>query len=109
MSETLEQSMEPYRDFDQTEDAYRKLITLSILSWNMILFPEKVREAKLEELLTSFPEDICREVRGIIEQLMSRKERLFSNYRRAILGYELTDTGDGWHLLIASTSSSVQG
>ena len=48
MSEILEQFMEPYRDFDETEDAFRKLITLSILSWNMMLFPEKDREAKLE-------------------------------------------------------------
>jgi hypothetical protein len=109
MSEIFEQFMEPYRDFDETEDAFRKLITLSILSWNMMLFPKKDREAKLEELLTSFPEDIRREGHGIIEQMMSRKERLFSNYRRAILGYELMDTGDGWHLSIASTSSSVQG
>jgi len=109
MSEILEQFMEPFRDFDETEDAFRKLITLSILSWNMMLFPEKDRKAKLEGLLTSFPEDIRREGRGIIEQMMSRKERFFSNYKRTILGYELTDTGDGWHLSVASTASSVQG
>ena len=109
MSEILEQFMEPYRNFDETEDAFRKLITLSILSWNMMLFPEKDREAKLEEFLTSFPEDIRSEGRGIIEQMMSRKERFFSNYKRTILGYELTDTGDGWHLSVASTASSVQG
>ena len=109
MSEVLEQFMEPYRGFDETEDAYRKLIALAILSWNMMLFPENDREAKLEELLTAFPEEIRHEGRGIVEQMMSRKERLFSNYKRAILGYELTDTGDGWHLSVASTASSVQG
>jgi hypothetical protein len=39
--------------------------------------------------------------------LMARKQAYFSAYRRNIIDYELTDTGKGYRLFVASTLEEV--
>ena len=43
------------------------------------------------------------QAREIIEMLVRRKEEHFTANRRAIISFELTDTGDDYHLSVAST------
>ena len=55
MSEVLEEFVEPYEQYAETKEAYRKLLTTALVAWNVMLFPEKERSSKLDELLTTLP------------------------------------------------------
>ena len=41
MSDVLEEFVEPYLEFAETEEAYRKLLSVAVVAWNVALFPEK--------------------------------------------------------------------
>jgi len=107
MSEVLEQFIEPYRYLADTEKAYRKLLTTAITAWNVALFPEKERSSRLDELLAALPRDVREDDRQSIEELMVRKERFFSQYRRMIVDFELADGGDKWHLSVMSVAGKT--
>ena len=103
MSEVLEEFVEPYRKFAETKEAYQKLLTTAIIAWNVTLFSEKDRPSRLDELVLTLPEDVREDGRQIIEELMVRKERFFSQHRRMIIDFEVADTGRQWHLSVMST------
>ena len=42
-------------------------------------------------------------LKEIVNMLIARKKAHFSEYRRAIIDFELTDTGRGYHLAVVST------
>ena len=107
MSDVLEEFVEPYRQFAETEDAYRKLLTAAIVAWNVTLFAEKDRPSRLDQLLLTLPEDVREDGRQIIEELMVRKQRFFSQHRRMIIDFEVAGTPGDWHLLVMSMAHSV--
>jgi len=107
MSEVLEEFVEPYRELVETEEAYWKLLTTAIVAWNVTLFPEKDRLSRLDELVITLPEDVREDGRQLIEELMVRKERFFSQYRRMIIDFEVADTAGEWHLSVMSTAGPV--
>ena len=107
MSEVMEELVEPYREHAETKEAYRMLLTLAVVAWNMTLFPEKKRASMLDKLIVTLPEEVRADGKVIIEELMLRKERFFTEYRRMIIDFEVTDTGGGWHLSVMSTAKPV--
>jgi hypothetical protein len=110
MSEVLSDFVEPYLEFADTEEAYRKLLTLAIVAWNTCLLPEEKHQDMIDGTLEAMPEtaeEVKTGLREIVNMLMARKKAYFSEYRRMILGYELTDTGRGYHLTVASTVEGV--
>ena len=107
MSEVLEEFVEPYLQFAETKEAYQKLITTAIVAWNVMLFPEKDRSSSLDELLATLPKNVRKDGKQVIEELMVRKERFFSQYKRMIIDFEVTDTGNGWHLSVMSAADQV--
>jgi len=107
MSDVLEDFVEPYRQFAETKEAYWKLLSIAIIAWNATLIPEKDRLSRLDELLVALPEDAREDGRQIIEELMVRKEKLFSQYRRMIIDFELANTAGQWHLSVMSTAGPV--
>jgi len=102
MSEVLEEFVEPYEQFAETKEAYRKLLTTALVAWNVMLFPEKYRQSKLDDLLATLPDNVREEGRQVVEELMVRKERFFSQYKRMIVDYEVADVGNKWHLSVMS-------
>ena len=80
------------------------MLTTAIIAWNVTLFPEKERLSRLEELVVTLPEDVREDGRQIIVELMVRKERFFSQYKRMIIDFELANAGDHWHLSVMSTA-----
>lgn len=44
MSEVLLEFVEPYKQFAQTEEAYRKMLTLAVVAWNASFLPEVERQ-----------------------------------------------------------------
>jgi hypothetical protein len=107
MSEVLEDFVEPYRDLADTEDAFRKLLNLAVLAWNAALLPEGQRRAMIEETLEAGLSRASAadraQARAFLKTLVRRKDEHFAANRRAIISFELTDTGDGYHLTVAST------
>ena len=107
MSEVLEDFVAPYRELADTEDAFRRLLDLGMFAWNAALLPEDERRAMIDDLLrTGFSrgsEAGRTEARELIEALIRRKQKHFAANQRAIVSFELTDTGEGYHLFVAST------
>jgi hypothetical protein len=85
------------------------LLTTAIVAWNVMLFPEKDRSSKLDELLVILPENAREDGRQIIEELMVRKERFFSQHKRMIVDYEVSDIGSKRHLSVMSMASPARG
>jgi hypothetical protein len=107
MSDVLEDFIEPYRDMADTEDAFRKLLTLALLAWNAALLPEDRRRTMIDETLgagfSRASEADRSQAREFVEVMVRRKEEYFPSNRRAIISFELTDKGDDYHLSVAST------
>ena len=107
MSIVLKEFIAPYREIANTEEAFRKLLVTALIAWNTALFSAKERKAYLEKALEAFPEEVRADGRAIISELMERKERYFSEYKRMIIDYEVTDTGKGYHLVVISTADEL--
>ena len=107
MSVVLEDFVEPFRGFADTEDAFRKLLSLALVGWNAALLPEDRRRAMIDEMIEAAfsraSEADRAQARELIEALVRRKEQHFAENRRAIVSFELTDRGDDYHLAVAST------
>ena len=107
MSEVLEEFIAPYHQVADTEEQYSKLLAMAVTAWSVALFPAQKRKAHIEEMLEAIPEEVRADGRAIINELIERKDRYFSEYRRMIIDYEVTDTGDGYHLVVLSTPDEV--
>lgn len=103
MSEVLKKFVEPYRDIANTEGAFRNLMATAMIAWNATLFSVEKRTEYLENIFESFPEGVREDARFIISDLIARKERYFSEYKRMILDYEVTDTGKDFQLMVISS------
>jgi hypothetical protein len=107
MSEVLEDFIEPFRELAEGEDEFRNLLNLGMLAWNAALMPEGERQAMIDEILGSAlsraSEADRAHARMLVEALIRRKEEHFAANQRAIFSFELTDTGRGYHLSVAST------
>ena len=108
MSEVLKEFVAPFRNLAETEEAFLKLMATAVTAWNIALFPAKERDAHMHEVLEAFPQDIRADARMIIGELMEWKEEHFSQYKRMIIDYEVTDTGKDYHLIVVSTANEVE-
>lgn len=107
MSEVLEEFVHPYLDLTDNADDYRKLLLMAVLAWNAALMPEEKRRGMIDDTLSAgLPQatDADRAAaRALIEEMVRRKQDHFPANRRNIISFQVTDTGDGYHLLVAST------
>ncbi len=113
MSDVLDDFIEPYVEDAESEDSYRKLLTLAILAWNVALLPEAKQPAMVEQLIgegfSAAPRKVKRELRDFVNVLVARKKRFFSANRRFIIDSELTKTEEGYHLSVVSTLNKASG
>lgn len=107
MSEVLEDFVSPYLPAVSNKQAHNKLLKLAIVAWNTALLPEADQSKILEEVIEAgqFQEDsqVRQNIRNIIEEMIDRKRRYFSKYRRYIVDFTLQGTGQDLHLSVAST------
>jgi hypothetical protein len=107
MSEVLEDFVEPYREEAQTKNAIIRLLTLGTIAWNTALFPKPERQGMIDKMITDDlvegDKKLKAEIQDLIEELIARKNRYFSEHKRMIVDFELKDEGSGYHLSVAST------
>ncbi len=110
MSEVLETLVEPY--LEVSDDYQERLILFQIatIAWNLTLLPESEQQSAMKALLKQAAKDIDplaeKEMKNFVNELMARKLELFSDNQRYIVDFELKDTGNNFHLSVASTLAS---
>ena len=105
MSEVLEAFVEPYLDDAETDDAFRKLFTLAAAAWNAALLPQAQQQTMVDDLIgsqTGLSRRDKKDLRSMLDALIARKKAHFADYRRAIVEFNLTETGGRFHLSVAS-------
>ena len=108
MSEVLKAFAAPYREFADTEEALQRLLATAVVAWNTTLFPVQERKTHIEEVLEALPKEVRADGRAIINEMMERKEKYFSEYKRMIIDYEVTDTGKDYQLTVISTADEMR-
>ena len=113
MSEVLSEFVEPYVQYTETEEDYRKVLTLATLAWNASFLPEEQREDMITDVmdkgLSGADADLKAGLRKVVDEMIARKQVHFAEYRRDIIDFELIDTGEGYHLTVASTMEEIPG
>jgi hypothetical protein len=102
MSEVLEEFVEPYYLDDMTYEEAHKLFTIGVIAWNMSFFDEADREKEVRKFAGGF-HDMTDGILSIIGPMIDRKVQYFGQYDRIILNFQLTDTGETFHLSVASS------
>jgi len=107
MSEVLTDFVEPYLEFTETVEDYRKLLTLAVMAWNASFLPEKEQQEMIDRVLDkgipTGTEELKAGLKKIVNELIVRKKIYFSEYTRRIIDFEVTDMGRDYHLAVAST------
>jgi len=106
MSEVLGEFVEPLADDVPDAEAYRRLVTLGVLAWNVALTPEPRRQEMIDDMLGKGLTAESREARAtceeIVDWLIVRKQRYFAAYTRPILKFTVEDRGDHYYLMVMS-------
>lgn len=107
MSVILKKFVGPYVEFTDSEESYRKLITLAVMAWNASLLPEKdgqfLIDSVFEKGLPKGETELIAGLREIVDSLVARKKAYFSKYRRSIIEFDVIDLGDQYYISVAST------
>ena len=113
MSEVLSEFVEPYLQDAVTEEDYHKVLTLATMAWNASFLPEEQREKMITDVMDKgLPEADAKlkaDLRKVVDEMIARKQVHFAEYKRDIVDFELTDTGEGYHLTVASTMEEIPG
>ena len=108
MPEALNDFIEPYIEDEDDEDL-EMVLDLATFAWNLSFFSKKVAQKEIERMFQDeeiMPADTKQEARKelkqILGQMIARKKRHFSKYKRLIIDYELTNDDDGSYLSVLS-------
>jgi hypothetical protein len=104
MSEVVIDFIEPYAEYAETYEAYQKLVMIAIVAWNTTLLPEKKQKPMIKKMIKSLSlsRSDARDTKGIIEELIERKNKHFAEHTRTIMDYQVIEKRDGFHLSVAS-------
>jgi len=107
MSTVLLDFIAPYKGFTTTYDEYDRLIAVAIIAWNAAVLKEMGKPDLLNETMKAIMPSGDRQTRqdfqAIVQELMERKARYFSDNKRIIVSYHLSETKKDYHLSVAST------
>lgn len=104
LSEVLTAFARPYLDGASTEEACREIITAAITAWNFSL----LSEPQCLNALSQVQLDESAAVRTRIESMIARKRRLFGQYRRYIVDFQVNWQGGRLHLSVLSAEAGGQ-
>ena len=109
MSDALREFIEPLSYDVQNDEGFVKLLNLGTIAWNLSFFSKQVARKEIEQMLQSnllvpvaTDKEIKEDLKNILGQLIARKKRHFSSYKRLILDFELKNEGNSFHLFVVS-------
>ena len=110
MSEVIMGFVEPYLELVDTYEAQNKLIGLATLAWNAALLPKEEQGAMVGDVIGNLKlsDSNAKELVKLVETMMKRKRRYFSDNNRVILNYHLSETRHGFHLSVASSMTNKE-
>ena len=106
MSGALKAFIQPYLAKAKGYRRQKMLLHIATMAWNLTLMPEAERQPAIEEFLNlgvKLEDSLIREdMKGLIEELIARKEEVFPENRNYILDFQFEEAGDQFHLSVAS-------
>ena len=112
MSDMLAELVAPYLSSASTPDRYRGLLRLGIVAWNTALLPNSEQQNMVDFFIRTStvpaPERRIEDMKVLVSKLIARKNSLFSEYKRAILSFDLKDTDNGYQLFVASSEEEIR-
>jgi hypothetical protein len=104
MSEILIDFAQPLLELVDKE---KLMLALAMAAWNIAIFPEEDRNAKIDELVTKcLPQDdpqFLEMIKAVIGNLVLSKLKMYPDNERILLGYEFIESGDKRTLNVMST------
>ena len=102
LSERLVDLIAPYRAGDLTRERYEALIGAAATAWNLSISPEPERLEALKQALRDAKTSDVQAHSDLILELMRRKEALFPDDDRTIVHWEVSESGEQYHLSVMS-------
>ena len=86
------------RAVEGNDDQRKTVIGMTVLAWNMAVFPEPER---WEGMSPEFAEQLWKHGEAILKKMIERKLTLYPQESRSILDYEITGSGDNLRIEVA--------
>jgi len=108
MSEVIVDFAEPLLE-QAGDEGYESALAMGVVAWNLALLPAKQRERAKKSLVKKLPgktrrdKVLAEDYVGQIEAIMRRKHEHFGHIKRFVVDYLVTESGDRWHVSVAST------
>jgi len=104
MSEVILRFAEPFKDDDGLVS--KAMLEIAIIIWNASFMPQAMQRKALEDVVNVLPQDASearRELFFMVNMLLERKRQYFSNNKRMIMDYHITESAHSIHLDVVST------
>ena len=104
MSEVILRFAEPFKDHDGLVP--RAMLEIAIIIWNASFMPSDMQRKALEDVVNVLPSDDSearRDMFLIVNMLLERKRQYFSNNKRMIMDYHITESAHSIHVDVVST------
>jgi len=109
MSEIILEFAEPLLEEASDMQKGESAIAFSVIVWNLSLMPLEEQEKQKEYIIKEFSnkdKSFTKDMVEIMEILLERKNKYFSNVRRLVVNYEVGVTNEQLHLQVTSTDIS---
>ena len=104
MSEVIFRFAEPFKDEDGMLP--KAMLEIAIILWNASFMPNERQKQALEDVINVLPTDDLearREMAFMAHMLLERKQQYFSDNKRLIMDYHITESAHGINLDVVST------
>ena len=104
MSEVILRFAEPFKDNDGLVP--RAMLEIAIILWNASFMPSDMQRKAVEDVVNVFPRDDSgarRDMLRTVHMLLERKKQHFSDNKRMIMDYHITESAHGIHVDVVST------
>src|SRR5215510_12215265 len=104
MSEVILRFAEPLQDEDGMVP--KALLEIAIIIWNASFIPQEMQRKALEDVVNVMPKENLEarhEMFSMVNMLLERKQRYFSQNKRLIMDYHITESAHSIYLDVMST------
>ena len=104
MSEVILRFAEPLQDEDGMVP--KALLEIAIIIWNASFMPQEMQGKALEDVINVMPKEHLEarhEMFSMVNMLLERKQRYFSQNKRLIMDYHITESAHSIYLDVMST------